>query len=326
MIVVGIDIGGTKCAVSLGDVTDATYEIFVKMPVRQTRDYTVQGMLEQCVKDIQSCIAERPDSPPVAVGISCGGPLDSRHGLILSPPNLPGWDSVPIRDFIASRTGLPTWLCNDANAGALAEWHYGAGKGCDSMVFLTFGTGLGAGLILDGRLYVGANDMAGEVGHIRLAPTGPPGYGKKGSFEGFCSGGGIALQAQAHAREWLAEGKKTLLCTDESTITAISARTVGEAAQQGDPLAVSIMTTVGRKLGLGLSVIMDILNPERIIIGGIFQRSYDYIWPEASRVLAAESLALNAEACTVMPAALKENIGDVSALISAYYHSKKEWQ
>src|SRR5690606_15592063 len=135
-----------------------------------------------------------------AIGISCGGPLDSRRGVILSPPNLPGWDRIPVVEVFQQAFKVPVALQNDANAGALAEWLWGAGRGSHNMIFLTFGTGMGAGLILNGQLYSGTNDLAGEVGHIRLAPDGPVGYGKAGSFEGFCSGGGIKQLATDRAK------------------------------------------------------------------------------------------------------------------------------
>ena len=127
-----------------------------------------------------------------AIGISCGGPLNSKKGVILSPPNLPGWDNIEIVNIIKDRLDVPAKLQNDANACALAEWKYGAGRGSNNMIFLTFGTGFGAGLILDGRLYNGVNCMSGEIGHVRLTEYGPVGYGKAGSCEGYCSGGGIA--------------------------------------------------------------------------------------------------------------------------------------
>ena len=181
----GLDIGGTKCALVTG-TRDCRVLSRHAVP---TRDFSSwQEVLE-------ALLAHAPQEAPAAVGVSCGGPLDSRRGRILSPPNLPGWDDVPIVDWLKARVGAPAFLQNDANACALAEWRFGAGKGCENMIFLTFGTGFGAGLILDGRLYTGTNDMAGEVGHVRAEKDGPEGYGKRGSFEGFCSGAGIAKMA-----------------------------------------------------------------------------------------------------------------------------------
>lgn len=138
-----------------------------------------------------------------AIGISCGGPLDSRRGIVFSPPNLPGWDKVPITKFFSERFHVPCFLQNNANACVLAEWKWGNGKNLDNVVFPTFGTGMGAGLILNGKLYEGAKGLAGEIGHMRLARHGPVGYGKAGSFEGVCSGGGdSAIGTEQGARTY----------------------------------------------------------------------------------------------------------------------------
>jgi hypothetical protein len=182
------------------------------------------------------------------IGISCGGPLNSKTGTILSPPNLPGWDNIPIVKYLEEKTGLKAWLCNDANACALAEWKLGAGKGCSNMIFMTFGTGLGAGIILNGRLYTGTNDMAGELGHIRLSNFGPVGYGKMGSFEGFCSGGGITQLAKMMIMEELQLGNKPFLCRTFSDLETVTAEKVGLAAKDGDILAMEILKHVGIQL------------------------------------------------------------------------------
>lgn len=154
---------------------------------------------------------------------------------------------TPFREFF----DVPVGLQNDANACALAEWKWGAGRGCSNMIFLTFGTGMGAGLILDGRLYAGANDMAGEVGHIRMEKTGPIGYGKAGSFEGFCSGGGIAKLGQQMARDRLQNGQAVSFCQTHEELSAITAQKVGEAAKQGDKFALEIFDIVDKQLGRG---------------------------------------------------------------------------
>lgn len=180
---IGFDIGGTKCAVSIGKEENGELQITNKKVISTRHDISPYEMI-----DAMCCLAEEMTDDFCSIGISCGGPLDSKRGIILSPPNLPGWDEIKIVDYLSERYGREVSLQNDANACAVAEWKYGAGKGTSDMIFLTFGSGLGAGLILDGRLYSGASNMAGEVGHIRLSEFGPVGYGKTGSFEGFCSG------------------------------------------------------------------------------------------------------------------------------------------
>ena len=182
-LLAGVDIGGTKCAVGLGWAEAGTVTPLHKR--RFPTPATPEAALAQLVTDLETLVREQGEGAPAAVGVSCGGPLNSTQGLILSPPNLPGWDAVDVVSPFREHFGVPAALQNDANACALAEWQWGAGRGCRSMVFLTFGTGMGAGLILDGQLYAGITDMAGEVGHVRLAEDGPLGYGKRGSFEGF---------------------------------------------------------------------------------------------------------------------------------------------
>ena len=186
---IGLDIGGTKCAIVLGDDNFKIYKkVFFKTKVE--RGPTV--ILDEFKQYIYRIFEKYDRKKLVKIGISCGGPLSSKMGLIKSPPNLPGWDNIPIVDIFKEEFGVDVALQNDANACALAEWMMGSGVGTENMIFLTFGTGMGAGLILNGKIYSGTNDLGGEVGHLRLSDDGPVGFGKAGSFEGFCSGGGIA--------------------------------------------------------------------------------------------------------------------------------------
>jgi len=320
---IGVDIGGTKCAVCLGQVEDGNVRILHRCHPHATAYYTVAEMLEALAKDRESLIAMSPEMPR-SIGISCGSPMDSRRGRILSPPNLIGWDDVPITDFLTGKLHLPAYLCNDANACALAEWRMGAGQGTENMLFLTFGTGLGAGMILNGRLYEGTTDSAGECGHIRLAPWGPAGYGKMGSFEGFCSGGGIAQLAQTMVREQLQQGKKPALCPTREELSNLTAARVAQFASVGDPLALRIYEEVGTMLGMGLSILIDILNPQKIVIGSIFTRAQKLLWPAAEKVICRETLALAREACQVVPAGLTESVGDIAALTVASYRYEND--
>lgn len=310
-ILVGVDVGGTKCAVTLG--ISAGNDILIKdkaaFPTTDVED-TLRNIRETVREVLRRNGAE---AAAKAIGISCGGPLDSARGVILSPPNLPGWDNIPIVDILSGAFGIPAAVHNDANACALAEWKFGAGKGTRNMVFLTFGTGLGAGLILDGKLYAGTNDNAGELGHIRLADYGPVGYGKSGSFEGFCSGSGIAQLARDLVKERLQMGAAVPWCPDGDP-SRITAKGVAEALRAGDPLARSIYEISARQLGRGLSLVIDILNPEMIVIGSIYARNEDVFKPLMEEVIAQEALPLARKVCRVVPAALGESIGDYAAL------------
>jgi glucokinase len=299
-ILVGFDIGGTKCAVILGEAREDKPVLLDRVAFPTDHSGGPGPILAKLETEARRLCAAS-GGLPAAIGISCGGPLDSERGVILGPPNLPGWDEVPVVAHFARAFGVPAALLNDANACALAEHRWGAGRGCRHMILLTCGTGMGAGVILNGRLYEGACGLAGEVGHVRLAENGPLGYGKPGSFEGFCSGGGIAQAA----RETGIAGE------------AVSAQAVAEAARRGDPVASEVMARAASYLGRGLAMLIDILNPERIVIGGIFMRERDLLWPIARAVIDQEALSAAARRCEVLPAALGEAIGDYAALLVA---------
>lgn len=315
-VLAGIDIGGTKCAIVLGYAEGDTVTIIDKrrFATPSTSDATLQRFAEEL-----NNLLSHPNRFLIGIGISCGGPLDSRSGVILSPPNLPDWDNVAVVEYFQTMFDVPTALQNDANAGALAEWQWGAGRGFNNIIFLTFGTGMGAGLILDGRLYSGTNDLAGEVGHIRLAQEGPIGYGKAGSFEGFCSGGGIARLATSRAEVALNAGTAPLFCPTQADLSTISAQTVAEAAHNGDPLALEIFDIVAQQLGFGLSILIDILNPQRIIIGSIYLRQRDLLEEKMQTMLNQEAISRAISACEIVCPELGESIGDYAALAIARY-------
>jgi glucokinase len=235
---------------------------------------------------------------------------------------LPGWDNVPIVKLFVEKYGVPAVIQNDANACALAEWLMGAGKGTRNMVFLTFGTGMGAGLILNGQLYAGTNDLGGEVGHIRLAETGPVGFGKPGSFEGFCSGGGIAQLAEKVVSEKLKKGEQVDFCPNIENAGSLTAKDVALAATDGDPTAAEIIRISGEYLGRGLAILIDVLNPECIVIGSIYARNEKLFKPHVDRILKEEAIPSALEICQVKPAELGESIGDYAALCVAVYEDQ----
>jgi glucokinase len=310
--VLGIDIGGTKTAVIYARETVNSINIIEKESFQTTTLNDTLGNIFSHIEQIMKKNGLEQHNTD-AIGISCGGPLDSTRGIIMSPPNLPGWEDVHIVDMIKDRFHIPCAIQNDANACALAEWKFGAGRGTKNMVFLTFGTGLGAGLILNAQLYSGTNDNAGEVGHIRLSEFGPVGYGKAGSFEGFASGGGIAQIAKMKLNERYQMGNEVSWCL-RNNIHSVSAQLVAENAQAGDPLALEIINISAQYLGKGLSVLIDILNPECIILGSIYARNENLFYPVIASVLQKEALNLSRQVCRIKPAELGEKIGDYAAL------------
>lgn len=322
MYYIGIDIGGTKCAASLG-LSESEGEIKILRREEFKTEGDPCGVLENFAGIVHSFLTEYGRERFGGIGISCGGPLDAKKGIVMSPPNLPGWDNVRVSEFFEERFSLPAKLQNDANACAVAEWLFGAGRGFDNVVFLTFGTGLGAGLILDGRLYSGSCDTAGEIGHVRLRSNGPVGFGKAGSCEGFCSGGGLAQMGISAARAQIERGERSALLEAAGSEEKISAKLICELTRQGDETCLDICRRCGEMLGETLSILVDLLNPQRIILGGIFMRAEDLIEPYMMRVLRRECLPDALSACRIVPAGLGENIGDYAALALAVQASEK---
>jgi glucokinase len=310
---IGVDIGGTKTAIVLSrrlpDVIERLQ--FPTLPAKGP-----DRALSLIDKGIVAILKKHGLSKSTirGIGVSCGGPLDRVRGIIQSPPNLASWIDVPIKAILERQFGVRCNVENDANAGAVAEHRYGAGHGCDNMVFLTMGTGLGAGIIVDGRLYRGIDDLAGEIGHVRLTRGGPIGYRKRGSVEGWASGGGMAQVAARIVAEHRRRRQRSVLMTHRGTLTA---RDVCAAAKRGDAVAMQIVRQTGERLGQVLAMLVDILNPQAIVVGGIAMRTSDMILGPAREVIAREALPASARSCRVVPAGLGERIGDVAALCVA---------
>jgi glucokinase len=318
---IGIDIGGTKCAVIAGtEYMEILKKISFPTETQKGPDHAINLLLYSASK-----IAANLGSGSLkAIGISCGGPLDSVKGVVQSPPNLPLWDNIPIVKLFEDRFHIPVYLQNDANACALAEWKFGAGKGTQNMIFLTFGTGMGGGIIINGRLYTGTNDLAGEVGHVRLADDGPKAYGKKGSFEGFCSGTGIALIARKIVSEKFALKQTVSFCDNIKNVNKITAKDIAEAAFSGDKTAIKILEISGEYLGKGLSILIDILNPQKIVIGSIYARCRQFIEPACLEIVKREALEPARAACSIVPADLGEQVGDYASLSVAMVQEEQK--
>jgi glucokinase len=313
----GVDIGGTKTAIVLSSRPPAVLKriVFPTEPERGPA-HTIRRIIASLREALFARGLAAADLH--SIGISCGSPLDPINGIIQSPPNLATWKDVPIKSLLEEEFQVPCFLENDANAGALAEYWFGSGKGCKNMVFLTMGTGLGSGLILDGRLFRGASNLAGEVGHIRISRTGPIGYGKIGSAEAWASGGGMARLAERVVRLAVARGKATELAQGaDGKPPAFTAQRVWESAQRGDRVAQSIVNITARRLGETLAILIDILNPERIVVGGLALRMGEALLGPARQVVAQEALPGTAAACQIVSASLGEQIGDVAALCVA---------
>lgn len=242
-----------------------------------------------------------------AISVSIGGPLRIEEGFLIDPPHLPGWHNVPLKEHLEREfPHLPVYIEHDGNAGALAEFHCGVGKNrrdLKHLIFLTFGTGVGAGFIVNGQILRGASDTAGEIGHWRLAEDGPLGFGKRGSWESFASGAGLVeLAAQMFPRRW-------------SSATPI--RTVVEAMLADEPDALAVAAEAGKWMGRGVALLIDALNPQVIVFGSLGVALGERILGPARSVIAEEALPQAATACELVPSVLGTRIGNVAALMAA---------
>ncbi|HZO88927.1 MAG TPA: ROK family protein [Chthonomonadaceae bacterium] len=311
-VIIGIDIGGTKSAVVLAR-TDGEILHRLSEPTRpETR--RPEAVLERLAQMAREVMAQGGvmSGDVRGVGISCGGPLDTKTGTIYAPPNLPGWSAVPVKRLLEEALGLPVVVENDANATALAEWKFGAGRGARNLIFMTMGTGIGGGLILDGRLYRGTKDLAGEVGHQTILMNGPLcGCGKRGCLEALASGPAIARLA----RESMMYGRhKRVLELAGGKPANITAAHVVEAAKEGDAFARQILQEAGTYMGVGIANLIQILNPERVILGTIAVHAGDLILEPIRSAVAEYAWERSAAVCQIVPAALGDRAQDLAAV------------
>jgi glucokinase len=311
-LIVGIDIGGTKSAAVLAR-TDGEILERVSEPTRPSERDSA-AVLERLVAMSREVMAAGKAEPKdvIGIGVSCGGPLDSKTGVVYSPPNLPGWEATPVKKILEEALSLPVRVENDANATALAEWRFGAGRGAQNVVFLTMGTGIGGGLILDGRLYRGTNDLAGEIGHQTILMNGPLcGCGKRGCLEALASGPSIARLA----RESMMYGRhKRVLAVAGGKPGDITAAHVVLAAKEGDPFAIQVLEEAATYMGVGIANLIQILNPERVIIGTIAVHAGELVLGPIRRAVEEYAWQRSRSVCEILPAALGDRAQDLAAV------------
>ncbi|HEU0184149.1 MAG TPA: ROK family protein [Blastocatellia bacterium] len=304
--IIGLDIGGTKTAVVEGS---ARAEILQREEIATVASRSFDETFPRIAALIKKMIeaARRSGREAIAISVSIGGPLKIAEGVMIDPPHLPGWHGARLKERLAQEFAtLPVFIEHDGNAGALAEFHFGAGKGradLRHLVFLTFGTGCGAGLIVNGQVLHGASETAGETGHLRLAWEGPMGFGKAGSWEGLASGKGLVnLASRMFPSRW--SGKTPI-------------REVVAAMLADDPQALDVAAEAGKWMGRGMALLVDTLNPQIIALGSLAVALGDRVLEPARRALAEEALPQAVAACEVVPAKLGRRIGDVAALMAA---------
>jgi glucokinase len=305
MAVLAIDIGGTKLAAGIVD-TEGRILARGEAPTLAAEGFEpVLGRIARLGRDLLS----RPEVGDVSVhriGVGCAGPVDLKAGIVFNPPNLPGWTRVPLTDRLQRELNLPVVLENDANAAALGEFRYGAGRGARSIVYMTVSTGIGGGIILDGRIWHGLKDAAGEVGHMTVCPDGPLcGCGNRGCLEAMSSGTSIARRA----REVVATGRQTGL----GDIPTLTSADVVRLAQAGDVAAREVWDSAVGFLGIGVAAVITILAPERVVIGGGVTKAGEFLFQPLREEAHRRVKLVPVESVPIVPAALGPDVGILGA-------------
>ena len=277
-LTLAVDLGGTNMRVAL---VDRRGRISSRRSVETLAREGRQAVMGRLIDLLERLVSGVEWSSLAGIGVSVAGATDPRTGTVHNAPNLPGWNGYSPKRALEERFALPASVANDANLAALAEHHYGAGRGHDNMVYITVSTGIGGGLVFDGRLYTGARGFAGEIGHITIDPKGPKcSCGNRGCLEVLASGTAMARIA----RERLASGEKSILTEwTEGDLDRIRAQMVADAAVDGDSTARAIVSQVSRTLGVGIVTILHALDPGIIVIGGGMSLSLELLLPETSR-------------------------------------------
>src|SRR4051812_24655888 len=312
-LVLGLDVGGTKLAAGVV-APDGRVLSWLSVPTRVEEG--PERVIARHVELGRDAVAQAGVawSSIASIGIGCGGPLDPVAGVIQSPPNLPGWDDVPLVSMVEAALGRPAAVDNDATAGALAEYLFGAGRsrGVRHLVYLTISTGIGGGLVVDGRVYRGAAGNAGELGHLTVEYLGRPcGCGRRGCLEAYASGTNIAVRA----REALAaDGAPSTL----RELPGITARDVSAAAAAGDAIAMRVWDETTAILGSAMANILDVFNPELIVLGGGVTRAGDQLLQPVREAALAQAMPPAARSGDIVLSELGDRLGVVAAAAVAF--------
>lgn len=306
---IGIDVGGTNVKLALvNENGQIVYSNSVPTRAEMGYEFTVNNIKQAIYELLKETKLDAKDIQGIGFGFP--GQVDYKAGIVRNAPNIPGWVEVPIAKLIEDEFHIPTRVDNDVRCAALGELNYGAGKGCENMVCITVGTGIGSGLIINGKLVRGASNAAGEIGHIKLQMHDGPicGCGDTGCFEAFASGPSIVAMAE----EYIKGGKSTKY-REMANGTAITPFIVCEAAKAGDPVAQRIFTIMGEYLGVGLSSVVNLLNPEKIIIGGGVADAGEILMRPLVETLRKRAMKIAGSAVEVVPAQLGNTAGVIGA-------------
>jgi glucokinase len=318
--VLGIDIGGTNLVV--GSVAENGSALHALGSEPTHADAGQSDVLDRLIalakKAIEQTKREVRDAEIIGIGVGAPGPLDTKSGIVLLTPNL-GWINLPLRQIIHERLGLPAVLDNDANCAVLGEWWMGAARGARTAIGITIGTGIGGGIIIDGKLFHGSSDCAGEIGHTTIDTEGRRcKCGNYGCLEAYASGPNIALRAceeiQAGAVSRLAEYVG-------GDLKKITAQTVYQAAHDGDDLALEVVNDTAKFLGTGIANLLNIFNPEVVVVCGGVTLAGDHLFIPLRREVARRAFKPAVDVCRIVPCELSGTAG-VYGAAKAFLNSR----
>ncbi len=304
---IGIDVGGTNVKIALvDDKGSILYSNSVPTRAEMGYEYTVNN-IKQAIRDLMS---ETKVTGIEGIGFDFPGQIDYKNGIVRLAPNIPGWVNIPIAKIIEDEFKIPTRIDNDVHCAALGELNFGAGKGCENFICMTVGTGIGSGIVINGKLVRGASNAAGELGHIKLQMHEGPlcGCGDHGCLEAFASGPSIVAMAE----EYIMGGKSTKF-RELASGGEITPFIVAEAAKQGDPVAKRIFARIGEYIGFGLSSVVNLLNPEKIIIGGGVADAGDILLDPIKETIKKRAMVVAGSAVEIVPAKLGNTAGVIGA-------------
>ena len=308
---IGIDVGGTNVKIALVDDNGKIiYSNSVPTYAKMGYEYTVNN-IKQAIRDLMK-ETNTTTSDIEGIGFDFPGQVDCKTGVVKLAPNIPGWVNVPIAQMIEDEFHIPTRIDNDVRCAALGELKFGAGKGCENFICITVGTGIGSGIVINGKVVRGATNAAGELGHIKLQMNGGPicGCGDTGCLEAFASGPAIVAMAQ----EYIKGGKSTkfreMAAAEGGEITPYM---VAKAAEEGDPVAKRIFEIVGEYIGIGLTSVINLLNPEKVIIGGGVAESGELLLAPIRKTIKERAMVVSGNAVEIVPAQLGNSAGVIGA-------------
>lgn len=306
---IGIDVGGTNVKIALvDDKGKIIYSNSVPTHAELGYEYTVNNIKQAIYDLLKETKLEAKNIEGIGFGFP--GQIDFKNGIVRNAPNIPGWVEIPIKQIFEDEFHIPTRVDNDVRCAALGELNYGAGKGCENLICITVGTGIGSGLIVNGKLVRGASNAAGEIGHIKLQMKNGPicGCGDTGCLEAFASGPAIVAMAE----EYIKGGKSTKY-REIANGNPLTPYIVCEAAKAGDVVAQRIFSIIGEYIGIGMAGVVNLLNPEKIIIGGGVADAGDLLFNPIIKAIKERAMKISGETVQVVPAQLGNTAGVIGA-------------